>query len=188
RVRIAPLDADGRAAGAATDADGVTGEILVSAPHILEGYDRLWRTDHEARAGSVDDHWHRTGDVGRFDGAGRLWVEGRLLHVIVTADGVVTPVGVEQRIEESSGIRRAAAVGVGPRGTQQLVVVAEGERPGFLEGPLADAVRAAVGRPVAAVIGIERLPTDIRHNSKIDRTLLAGWATTVLSGRRVPRL
>jgi hypothetical protein len=41
---------------------------------------------------------------------------------------------------------------------------------------------------VAAVIGIERLPTDIRHNSKIDRTLLAGWATTVLSGRRVPRL
>jgi hypothetical protein len=77
---------------------------------------------------------------------------------------------------------------VGPRGTQQLVVVAEGERRGFLEGPQADAVRAAVGRPVAAVLGIDRLPTDIRHNSKIDRTRLAGWATTVLSGRRVPRL
>jgi acyl-CoA synthetase (AMP-forming)/AMP-acid ligase II len=191
RVRIAPLDADGRATGAATDADGVTGEILVSAPHILEGYDRLWRTDHEARAGSLDDHWHRTGDVGRFDTAGRLWVEGRLPHLIVTADGVVTPVGVEQRVEEAPGIRRAAAVGVGPRGTQQLVAVVETEpaarRPGLAPTGLADAVRAAAGRTVAAVLVVPELPTDVRHNSKIDRSGLARWAAGVLAGGPVRR-
>ncbi|MDQ1513803.1 MAG: cis-3-alkyl-4-acyloxetan-2-one decarboxylase / olefin beta-lactone synthetase, partial [Microbacteriaceae bacterium] len=166
---------------------GVTGEIEISAPHMLAGYDRLWLTDRRAKAGTATEPWHRTGDVGHFDEEGRLWVEGRLPHIVVTDHGVVTPVGVEQRAE-SAGVSRAAAVGVGPRGIQQLVVVAEGEAPGLVEGPLADAVRASVGLPVAAVLGLRRLPTDIRHNSKIDRTLLAGWATTVLSGEKVPRL
>lgn len=187
RVRLAPLDAEGRPGGARTTDPDVTGEIEVSAPHMLDGYDRLWLTDHLARAGTAAEPWHRTGDVGHIDTDGRLWVEGRLPHIVVTDSGVVTPVAVEQRAE-SAGVPRAAAVGVGPRGTQQLVVVAEGQPPGVIEGPLADAVRAAVGRPVAAVLGIERLPTDIRHNSKIDRALLARWATTVLSGRRVPPL
>jgi acyl-coenzyme A synthetase/AMP-(fatty) acid ligase len=186
-VRIAPLDDEGVPGEATTTAPEVTGEIQVHAPHMLAGYDRLWRTDAAARAGTATEEWHRTGDVGHLDAEGRLWVEGRLPHVITTPDGIVTPVRIELAAQRA-GAERAAAVGVGPRGTQQLVVVAEGQRPGLVEGPLADAVRAAVGHPVAAVLGIERLPTDIRHNSKIDRALLARWATTVLSGRRVPTL
>ena len=186
RVRIAPLDADGIPAGERTTGPEVTGEIEISAPHMLAGYDRLWLTDRRAKAGTATDPWHRTGDVGHFDAAGRLWVEGRLPHIVVTDHGVVTPVGVEQRAE-AAGVSRAAAVGVGPRGIQQLVVVAEGEKAGLIEGPFADAVRASVGTPVAAVLGLPRLPTDIRHNSKIDRTLLAGWATTVLSGGKASR-
>jgi len=48
--------------------------------------------------------------------------------------------------------------------------------------PLAAAVRAAVGSPVAAVLVVPVLPTDIRHNSKIDRSRLSRWATGILSG------
>ncbi|MFD1721832.1 alpha/beta fold hydrolase [Amnibacterium endophyticum] len=181
-VRIAPLDEDGRATGEPTHEPDVTGEIQVRAPHMLAGYDRLWRTTHAARA----DGWHRTGDVGHLDADGRLWVEGRLPHVVVTADGVVTPVGVEQAAQRA-GASRAAAVGVGPRGTQQLVVVAEGA-----EGPLADpalaaAVRREVGRPVAAVLATPALPVDVRHNAKIDRARVAAWASRVLAGERAGR-
>ena len=147
----------------------MTGEIQVHAPHMLAGYDRLWRTDAAAKAGTPAEEWHRTGDVGHLDAAGRLWVEGRLPHVITTPEGVVTPVRIELAAQRAGVAPRAAAVGVGPRGTQQLVVVAEGQ-----EGPLADpalaaAVRAAVDRPVAAVLAVPALPTDIRHNAKIDR-------------------
>jgi acyl-CoA synthetase (AMP-forming)/AMP-acid ligase II len=184
RVRIAPLDAEGvPGAATTTDAD-VTGEIQVHAPHMLAGYDRLHRTDAAAKAGTPDEEWHRTGDVGHLDGAGRLWVEGRLPHVITTPDGVVTPVAAELAAQRA-GAPRAAAVGVGPRGTQQLVVVAEG-RPGPLAEPdLAAAVRREVGRPVAAVLAVPALPTDIRHNAKIDRTRMARWATGVLAGGKV---
>ena len=56
------------------------------------------------------------------------------------------------------------------------------------DGPdLARAVRAAAGVPVAAVLTVPELPTDIRHNSKVDRARLSRWATSVLSGGRMVR-
>jgi acyl-coenzyme A synthetase/AMP-(fatty) acid ligase/pimeloyl-ACP methyl ester carboxylesterase len=190
RVRIAPLDEAGRPADELTDEPGVSGEIVVSAPHVKDAYDRLWITDRASRRDSTgSERWHRTNDVGHLDGAGRLWVEGRLQHVLVMADGVRTPVGPEQRIERVANVRRAAVVGVGPRGTQQAVAILETaperDRPGLAEPDLAAAVREASPLALAAVLVVPSLPTDIRHNSKIDRTRLAGWAARVLGGGRM---
>ena len=61
---------------------------------------------------------------------------------------------------------------------------------GACAGPLvAGAVRAAVagatGLDLAAVLVVPEHPTDIRHNSKIDRALLAGWAEHALAGGRI---
>ncbi|UZN04207.1 alpha/beta fold hydrolase [Cellulomonas sp. S1-8] len=207
-VRISALDDDGRATGALAGTPDVTGEVVVAAPHVKDHYDRLWLTDRESRRGTPDGdgatrvevgspaddvapdaRWHRTGDVGHLDAAGRLWVEGRLAHVLVTADGPVTPVGPEQRAESVPGVRRAGVVGVGPRGTQQVVVVVETDaaarRPALATPALTAAVRAAVGRDVAAVLVVPDLPTDVRHNSKIDRARLAVWADGVLAGGRL---
>ncbi len=126
RVLISALDDKGEAIGEPSLKPGVTGEILVSAPHVKKHYHRLWLTDLAARRGSpLHERWHRTGDVGHLDDAGRLWVEGRLPHILVTADGVLTPVASEQRIESIAAVARAALVGVGPRGTQQAVAVVE---------------------------------------------------------------
>jgi olefin beta-lactone synthetase len=187
-VFIAPLDADGAATGALTAEPGITGEIVVSAPHLLDGYDRLWITDADARRDSAPGlHRHRTSDVGHLDAAGELWVEGRLAHVVVTADGVLTPVGIEQTVETDPAVRRAAAVGVGPHGDQRLVVVVErpGTRIGLAPADLTARLRAAVAAPIAAVLQTPVLPTDIRHRSKIDRVALGAWAGRLLAGERV---
>jgi olefin beta-lactone synthetase len=190
-VRLSPLDRLGRAEGELTDEPEVTGEICVAAAHVKLRYDRLWVTE---RASSRNPGWHRTGDVGHLDRTGRLWVEGRLVHVIGAPDGPVTPVGVEQAIEALDEVAMAAVVGVGPTGTQQVVAVvvpaAGAGDPGPLAPPaLADAVRAAaVSTPIAAVLTSRRLPTDIRHASKIDRAAVARWADRVLAGRRPGRL
>ncbi|SEM75802.1 alpha/beta fold hydrolase [Cryobacterium sp. TMT1-3] len=189
RIRISALDASGASVGELSVEPDVTGEIVVSAPHVKDHYDRLWLTERASRRGAVEgERWHRTGDVGHLDSAGRLWVEGRMPHVIVTADGVVTPVGPEQRIESLAEVSRAAFVGVGPVGTQQQVAVVETVPPARrvhrAPEPLAAAVRARVGTPVAAVLVVPGLPTDIRHNSKIDRSRLSRWATGILSGGR----
>ncbi|WP_138415302.1 alpha/beta fold hydrolase [Sinomonas gamaensis] len=188
-VAVIPLAPDGTAPGSdpVTEA-GMTGEILVSAPHVKEAYDRLWLTQRE----SADlPGWHRTGDVGHFDAAGRLWVEGRLAHVVTAPGGVVTPVGAEQAIERVDDVRLAAIVGVGPAGTQAVVAVVETVPPARTPGPAAPELAARVrkaaqeaGVKVSAVLVVPAQPTDIRHNAKIDRTRLACWAERVLAGGR----
>ena len=204
QVRISPLAVsalDGRAeaAGVPSAEPGITGEIVVSAPHLKDHYDRLWLTDRiSKRGGDAGGRWHRTGDVGHLDESGRLWVEGRLPHVLVTAEGIVTPVGPELRIEGVAAVARAAVVGVGPFGVQQVVAIVETTPPArrvHLAPPaLAASVRAAVSPPgtqhgllVASVLVVPRLPTDIRHNSKIDRLRLSRWADGILSGGRMTR-
>lgn len=235
-VAVAPLRADGSATGPLSREPGVTGEISVAAAHVKDRYDQLWVTE---RASTREPGRHRTGDVGHLDAAGRLWVEGRLVHVVTTAGGPVTPVGIEQRVQAVPGVAAAAVAGVGPAGTQQVVVVvvpagpgsppashrgesrvAPGESrdpagrvprlgtasPASRPAEIADgagarrrgapllaaagltaAVRAAAGVPVAAVLVTDRLPVDIRHASKVDRTRVARWAERVLAGDRAGR-
>lgn len=168
---------------------GSTGEILVRAPWVSAGYFGLWAVQRAARPGPLGE-WHRSGDVGHLDASGRLWVEGRSVHVIHTPVGPITSVPVERTVERALGIRRSAAVGVGPEGSQQLVVVIEDAdaSDGPADSEQATAVRNAVAEPVAAVLVARHLPVDIRHNAKIDRAAVASWADDVLAGRRVRAL
>ena len=47
---------------------------------------------------------------------------------------------------------------------------------------------AAAPVPVAAVLVADEIPTDIRHNSKIDRARVADWAEAVLAGGKAGAL
>lgn len=189
RVAVVPLAEDGTAPTSRPVAEaGVTGEILVSAPHVKEAYDRLWLTQRES-AGMPG--WHRTGDVGHFDDAGRLWVEGRLAHLVTAPGAVVMPVGAEQAIERLDSVRLAAITGVGPAGTQAVVAVVETVPPARKAGPVAPQLAGEVRRAalaagvrVSAVLAVPAQPTDIRHNAKIDRSRLSRWAARVLAGGR----
>ncbi|MCP3994798.1 MAG: alpha/beta fold hydrolase [bacterium] len=185
-VAISPLDEDGDATGSLITDPAVRGEICIRAAHARNHYDKLWAT---TQAASQPAGWHRSGDVGHLDDAGRLWVEGRMIHIIRTATGVVTPVGIEHAAESVEGVTQAAAVGVGPAGTQQVVVAAVTDSPkrsaGLADLELADAVRNALKVDVAAVLEVPELPVDKRHNSKINRTRVAEWAERVLAGGKV---
>ena len=193
-LAIAPLESDGRAASTVTTEPGVVGEIMVRAAHVRDRYLMLWDTTRESMR---CEGYHATGDVGQLDAEGRLWVEGRLAHVVTTAAGPVTPVQIEKAAESLEFVRRAGVCGVGPAGTQQVVVVYEDPatfRPGKGETPkpatperqaaIREAVEAATGIAVTAAFETTTLPTDIRHNSKIERARLGAWATRELAGQR----
>ena len=121
-------------------------------------------------------------------------VGGRLYHVITTPQGPVGPGGLEALIDTDGQVTRSAVVGVGPIGTEALVAVLDAEgtdlRPGLAPLELTARLRelvAGTGGDLAAVLVAPNFPTDIRHNSKIDRTRLAQWAELVLAGEGVPR-
>ncbi|MER3393500.1 MAG: hypothetical protein RIA38_00840 [Microcella pacifica] len=84
---------------------------------------------------------------------------------------------------------RAALVGVGPAGLRQAVAVIETlpavTRPGLAAPDVTDDIRERSSVPLVAVLAVPSLPTDIRHNSKIDRTRLSVWAERTLAGGRI---
>ena len=189
-MAIAPLDADGVPSAELIHHPGgvgVTGEIVVRCAWMRDRYDRRWATQHRADS---PRGWHRTGDVGHVDEQGRLWVEGRLAHVLLTSDGPVTPVAAEIVAQRAARVALAALVGVGPAGAQVPVIVllSPGPSLGLADVDtttwVRDAVREATGLELAAVLTMRSLPVDVRHRSKVDRTRIAREAALYLAGER----
>ncbi|MFH5802483.1 fatty acid CoA ligase family protein [Alienimonas sp. DA493] len=176
---------------------GEIGEVIVSGPAVTREY--VNRPEQTRRAKIADPAapngvWHRMGDVGYLDDRGRLWFCGRQAHVVRTADGPVYPVRGEAILNELAGVRRTAIVGAGEAGRQRPVIVAEcepGARSERLRADLRDRAAAStvIGEP-RAVLFRRTLPTDVRHNTKIDRAALAEWAARLLASplrRRLAR-
>lgn len=74
------------------------GEILVQGPTVAPG-------------AASEDGWLHTGDLGRIDEEGFLWVEGRLGDLIVTGGENVMPDEVEEVLREHPAVADAAVVG-----------------------------------------------------------------------------
>ena len=160
-------------------AHGVTGEIFVTGPWLSVGYDQHWQRNRDARVQFNSKEWHRTGDVGHLDKG--LFIEGRNAHVLRINDVIVTPVPIEQAIEELLPGVTVAAVSVPVGSTSALVVVlSDGETTGAAVRAIEMKVRE-VAPDVVAVLFKKKLPVDRRHNSKIDRLALGRWANEQLT-------
>jgi 2-furoate---CoA ligase len=88
---------------------GENGEILchMSSDEAFTGY---WnRPDADEKA--IRDGWYHTGDVGRIDEDGDLWLEGRLDDMIVSGGENIHPLEVEDVLARHPGVREVAVVG-----------------------------------------------------------------------------
>jgi 2-furoate---CoA ligase len=88
----------------------VDGEICcaLDSDEAFAGY---WnRPDADEKA--IRDGWYHTGDVGRLDEDGDLWVEGRLDDMIISGGENVHPLEVEDVLTRHPGVREAAVVGL----------------------------------------------------------------------------
>ncbi|GMQ80062.1 MAG: AMP-dependent synthetase/ligase [Planctomycetia bacterium] len=95
------------------------GEILTRGPHVMVGY---WQ-DPEATAAVLRDGWLHTGDLGRFDQAGRLIINGRKKELIVTATGKnIAPSHLEALLTTSPLIAQAFVTGDGRNYLAALIV------------------------------------------------------------------
>ena len=106
RLRLVPLD--GGAAAEGND-DGV-GEIL-AALDSDEAFGGYWhRPDADARALTTDG-WYRTGDLGRLDADGDLWVVGRADDMVISGGENIHPTEVEDVLVAHPAVVEAAVIG-----------------------------------------------------------------------------
>jgi acyl-CoA synthetase (AMP-forming)/AMP-acid ligase II len=171
---------------------GQIGEIVVQGPVASRSYYN--RPEATALAKIADPtsggFFHRMGDLGYFDDCGRLWFCGRKSHRVVSAKGTLFTIPVEGVFNTHPKVLRTALVGVGPMGKQEPVLCFEPRAGvGRNETPIIERELLTLGatRPHTAdirfVLCHRSFPVDIRHNSKIFREKLAGWATERLKRR-----
>ena len=163
---------------------GEIGEMVVSGPMVTKTYDSLPAATAAAKIPDAARVWHRMGDCGYRDAAGRLWFCGRKAERVETAAGVLHTEPVEQVFRRNSRGARCALVGLGAPGRQRPAVVVETSLRDSREGrALARELRLlALQHPHTAAIRWfyfrAAFPVDVRHNAKIHRLALARWALT----------
>ena len=84
------------------------GEILTRSEGTFKGYFK----NLEATKETIIDGWLHTGDVGRIDEFGHLWITDRKKDIIITAGGKnLSPSEIENRIKISPYVREAMVIG-----------------------------------------------------------------------------
>ena len=165
--------------------DGVVGEITVAGPSATDAYFNRDAQTALAKIREGERIVHRMGDLGWFDGEGRLWFCGRKSQRVVV-DAVITlcTEQIEPVFNTHPDVARTALVGVGAKGAQRPVLCVE-LRPGIdkrqwprIETELRHLADGFVhtARVEAFLRYPKPFPVDIRHNAKIGRETLAAWA------------
>jgi long-chain acyl-CoA synthetase len=117
-----------------------SGEIAVRGPNVMPGYYK----DPEATAECLRDGWFYSGDIGFFDEAGYLVINGRKKNLIVTREGKnIYPEEVEQLLHKSPAIFECLVTGYREPGETA------GERVGLIAVPdqeFFDAMETSEGR------------------------------------------
>jgi long-chain acyl-CoA synthetase len=86
---------------------GAVGEICLRGPQVMRGY---WQRSEETAKVMLPDGWLRTGDIGRFDERGFVYIEDRKKDMIIVSGFKVYPNEIEDQIAKCPGVLEVAAV------------------------------------------------------------------------------
>ncbi len=87
---------------------GDDGEVLIKGPNIFQGYYK----NEDATKETLENGWLHTGDLGRLDEDGFLYITGRKKDIIITAGGKnITPANLENGLKQNRWISQAVVVG-----------------------------------------------------------------------------
>ena len=143
------------------------GEVLVRGPNTMRGY---WE-DPASTAEALSGGWLHTGDIGRLDDDGDLWIFDRKRNIIKTSGGeMVAPAAIEAALEAEPGIAHAVVVGDGRAHLAALVALAPG------------------GLPREAADAIEKVNSGLPPHARLRRHALVDEAFTISNGLLTPSL
>ncbi len=88
---------------------GGIGEVIVCGANVTSGY---WRRPAETQAALTADGWLRTGDLGRMDQHGFLWLIDRKKDLIISGGENIYPAEIENALVACPGLAESAVIGV----------------------------------------------------------------------------
>ena len=139
--------------------NGEPGEVIVRGPNVFEGY-----VDGRQNQGMLlEDGWLATGDLGRMDAEGYIWLTGRAKDLIIRGGHNIDPAVAEAALSSHPDVALAAVVGRPDADLGELPVAYVRLRPGgqVTESVLLSFTRQAVSERAAAPVAVrilEELP------------------------------
>jgi len=96
------------------------GELVVRGPNVFAGY---WQSPEESAQAKAGE-WLRTGDLGRIDEEGNIWITGRCKYVVVLESGEkVLPDELEEHFQQSELLWDMTVLSRQSRGKTQISAV-----------------------------------------------------------------
>ena len=144
-----------------------TGVIEIRGPSVFTGY---WRMPKKTAEEFTADGFFLTGDVGRRDPDGRVWISGRAKDLIISGGYNVYPKEVELVLDEMAGVTESAVIGLPHPDFGEgvaAVVIGSGD-----EAELIAAARAqlAAFKAPKRILFVEELPRNAM--GKVQKALL----------------
>ncbi|CAN7143038.1 AMP-binding protein [Phenylobacterium sp. LjRoot225] len=144
-----------------------TGVIQIRGPSVFSGY---WRMPEKTAEEFTADGFFITGDVGRRDPDGRVWISGRAKDLIISGGYNVYPKEVELVLDEMPGVVESAVIGLPHPDFGEgvvAVVIGQGQEPALIAA--ARAQLAAFKAP-KRILFVTELPRNAM--GKVQKNLL----------------
>ena len=130
------------------------GEIVVSGKNVLNGYVN-GIGDAENKFNVEDIRFHRTGDLGRFDEYGRLWLQGRIKEPFFN---------IEAFLHANYKIKKTAVL----KNENDIILVLEKNE----NLDLTDINKKLKFTKINKIVYVNYIPVDKRHSTKVDYNML----------------
>jgi fatty-acyl-CoA synthase len=157
RVRIVKLDADGKLIGDCGPNE--IGVVAMAGPGVFSGY----LNEAHNKGAFVEPGWVNSGDLGRLDEDGYLWITGRAKDLVIRGGHNIDPAPIEDALFQHPAVGLAAVVGQPDAYAGELPIAYVQLNPGasVAPGELEDWVRERTPERAAnpvAVIQLEAMP------------------------------
>ena len=168
------------------------GEILVRGANVMQGY---YKKPEDTRAVFTEDGWFKTGDVGRIDERGHLFITDRKKELFKLSNGkYVAPQLVESFIKQSQYVSQVVVVGAGRKQAAALIVPDWEALASVLPAPQAEehTSRVAWSKSAAAVKLVQRdvieLTAPLHDYERVRRVALLPEEFSIDGGELTPTL
>ncbi len=156
---------------------GAVGEICVRGPQVMRGY---WNRPDETALVMLPEGWLRTGDIGRMDERGFVFIEDRKKDMILVSGFNVYPNEVEAVVAAIPGVLEAAAVAQADEHSGEVVAVfVVSKDPALTE-------RAIIDKCRESLTGY-KLPRHVYFRSELPKSNVGKILRRVLRDSLVPQ-